>query len=75
MALAALILVAVETSIEPSADLLRLAGDFRPPKSPVTAARLIAEGYKPGPALGAELRRREAAWIAAGCPAELPPGD
>lgn len=75
VALASLILVAAETGIEPPTNLLQLAGDFRPPKSPVTAARLIAEGYQPGPALGAELRRREAAWIAAGCPAELPPGD
>lgn len=56
-----------EGSAEPG--LFALARDFRPPESPVTAARLIAEGYLPGPALGAELRRREAAWIAAGCPA------
>ena len=75
VASAALLLAAIETKIEPSADLLDLVRHFQPPKSPVTAAGLIAEGYAPGPALGAELRRREAAWIAAGCPAGPMNGD
>jgi poly(A) polymerase len=69
VASAALRLAAAEKGLEPAVDLLRFARDFHPPKSPVTATRLIAEGYAPGPALGVELRRREAAWIAAGCPA------
>lgn len=68
VAFAALILAAVYREEEPAMDLIRLACDFKPPRSPVTAARLMAEGYAPGPLLGAELRRREAAWIAAGCP-------
>lgn len=71
---AALLLAAVELARDPAGDLVSLARDFHPPKSPVTAARLLAEGYVPGPALGAELRRREAAWIAAGCPTELDDG-
>ncbi|PKR87304.1 CCA tRNA nucleotidyltransferase [Pleomorphomonas diazotrophica] len=70
----ALLLAAFELGRDPGGDLVSLARDFHPPKSPVTAARLLAEGYVPGPALGAELRRREAAWIAAGCPAELDGG-
>ena len=68
---AALLFAAAERGCDPAADLVLVARDFRPPQSPVTAARLMAEGYVPGPALGAELRRREAAWIAAGCPAEF----
>lgn len=74
VAVSALLLAAVELGHDPGGDLVLLARDFHPPKSPVTAARLLAEGYVPGPALGAELRRREAAWIAAGCPAELDGG-
>lgn len=70
VALGALLLAAADSGQEPESDLVRLARDFRPPRSPITAARLIAEGYHPGPALGAELRRREAAWVVAGCPAE-----
>lgn len=68
VAFAALLLAAAEAGPDPDGTLLSLARDLHPPKSPVTAAGLIAEGYVPGPALGAELRRREAAWIAAGCP-------
>jgi len=75
VAFAALLLAAAGGGEEPVADLVRLACEFRPPRSPVTAARLMSEGYVPGPALGAELRRREAAWIAAGCPAEPFDGD
>ncbi|SCM78018.1 putative poly(A) polymerase [uncultured Pleomorphomonas sp.] len=75
VAFAALLLAAADKGEEPAADLVRLACEFRPPRSPITAARLMSEGYVPGPALGAELRRREAAWIAAGCPAEPLDGD
>ena len=74
VASAALLLAAAERGRDSATDLVPLARTFRPPESPVTAARLIAEGYAPGPALGAELRRREAAWIAAGCPAEFKDG-
>lgn len=70
VAFAALLLAAADKGKEPALDLVRLASDFKPPRSPITAARLMAEGYVPGPLLGAELRRREAAWIAAGCPTE-----
>lgn len=48
--------------------LHELARSWRAPVFPVRAADLIAAGMSPGPALGAELRRREAAWIAAGYP-------
>ena len=41
------------------------------PRFPLSGADLIASGWKPGPELGAELRRLEAEWIAAG----MPPGD
>ncbi|WP_036839208.1 CCA tRNA nucleotidyltransferase [Pleomorphomonas oryzae] len=75
VAFAALILAAVHRGEEPTMDLIRLAWDFKPPRSPVTAARLMVEGYVPGPLLGAELRRREAAWIAAGCPVDPFGGD
>lgn len=75
VAFAALLLAGASNGQEPTVDLVRLAGDFKPPRSPITAARLMAEGYVPGPLLGAELRRREAAWIAAGCPAEPFDGD
>lgn len=75
VAFAALLLAGASNGPEPTVDLVRLAGDFKPPRSPITAARLMAEGYVPGPLLGAELRRREAAWIAAGCPAEPFDGD
>lgn len=33
------------------------------PTCPINGADLIAEGYMPGPALGAELKRREASWL------------
>jgi len=75
VASAALLLAGAETGLDPGIDLLSLACDLRPPKSPVTAAGLIAEGYVPGPALGVELRRREAAWIAAGCPTDASDGN
>ncbi len=74
VASAALILAAAEQGCDPKANLAQIARDFCPPESPVTAARLMAEGYVPGPGLGAELRRREAVWIAAGCPVEFPDG-
>ncbi|WP_370676357.1 CCA tRNA nucleotidyltransferase [Pleomorphomonas sp. PLEO] len=70
VASAALLLAVARAGHDLDIDLLLLARDLQLPKSPVTAAGLIAEGYVPGPALGAELRRREAAWIAAGCPTE-----
>lgn len=75
VAFAALLLAGADNGREPATDLVHLASDFKPPRSPVTAARLMSEGYAPGPALGAELRRREAAWIAAGCPVEPFDGD
>lgn len=74
VATAALFMASAVQGNDPASDLISIAGDFRPPKSPVTAAGLIAEGYVPGPALGAELRRREALWIAAGCPTALAEG-
>jgi poly(A) polymerase len=65
----ALLLAAATSRSDAPSDIVELARHFAAPAFPVTASLLIAEGYLPGPALGAELRRREAAWIAAGCPA------
>ena len=39
------------------------------PKLPVSGADFIARGLAPGPAMGAALKRFEAAWIAADFPA------
>jgi poly(A) polymerase len=38
--------------------------DANPEPCPVTAADLLAAGHRPGPALGAALRRIEDAWLA-----------
>lgn len=43
-----------------------LARDWRAPRFPITGRDLIAEGVRPGPELGRELRAREEAWIAGG---------
>lgn len=69
VAFEALLLAAATRRKGAPSDLVEIARHFVAPACPVTATGLIAEGYLPGPALGAELRRREAAWIAAGCPA------
>lgn len=65
----ALLLATATNRSDAPCDLVDLARHFVAPAFPVTASLLMAEGYVPGPALGAELRRREADWIAAGCPA------
>ncbi|WP_127145290.1 CCA tRNA nucleotidyltransferase [Pelagibacterium montanilacus] len=43
--------------------LARLAA-LDPPSFPVAGGDLVAIGYRPGPELGAEIRRLEALWIA-----------
>ncbi|MFG1477576.1 CCA tRNA nucleotidyltransferase [Xanthobacter sp. V4C-4] len=48
--------------------LVRLIGAWTPPRLPVTASALMAQGLKPGPALGRALVAVEAAWIAADFP-------
>lgn len=48
---------------EPQAALLSLVQDWRAPVFPVTGEDLIREGFTPGPDLGAELKRREDAWL------------
>ncbi|WP_237153198.1 CCA tRNA nucleotidyltransferase [Oryzibacter oryziterrae] len=58
-----------ETNLPSSLDLAR---HWRAPAFPLRAADLIARGFEPGPAVGAELRRQEAAWIAAGYPVAWP---
>ncbi|MEP9368626.1 CCA tRNA nucleotidyltransferase [Xanthobacter sp. VNH20] len=52
------------------APLLALARSWPVPAAPFCAADLIAQGLKPGPALGAALARMEEAWIAADFPAD-----
>ncbi len=48
--------------------LIRQSGSWQRPRLPVTSRDLIARGLKPGPALGAALRRAEAVWIKADFP-------
>lgn len=48
----------------------RLPERWKPPRFPISGADLIAAGWKAGPELGAELRRLEAEWLAAGLPAD-----
>lgn len=71
VALAALLLAAAETKADISPGMQALACDWQPPRFPVRPADLVAEGFVPGPELGDELRRREAAWVAAGYPKVL----
>lgn len=48
---------------EPQAALINLVQDWQAPVFPVTGEELIAQGMKPGPDLGAELKRREEEWL------------
>ncbi|MGE3989895.1 CCA tRNA nucleotidyltransferase [Pseudorhodoplanes sp.] len=50
--------------------LLALPARWQPPACPIAAADLMARGVAKGPALGAALRRAEAAWIAADFPSD-----
>ncbi len=43
--------------------MLDVIQDWDIPVFPIKGADLMAEGYQPGPALGAELARREQQWI------------
>jgi poly(A) polymerase len=52
------------------AALLSLPERWAPPKFPLAAKDFLSRGLAKGPALGAALRRAEAAWIAAGFPTE-----
>ena len=45
-------------------DLLTFADRWPIPRFPLTGQDLIAQGYKPGPAVGRELARLEDWWIA-----------
>lgn len=49
---------------EPQAALLDILYNWRAPEFPIKGEDLIAQGYKPGPELGAELKRREEEWLA-----------
>mgnify|MGYP003339498108 CR=1 FL=1 len=51
--------------------LATLPQRFIAPKLPLKAADLLALGVARGPALGAALRRAEAAWVAADFPGEI----
>jgi len=51
-------------------DLAALPDRWTAPKFPLAAKDFIERGVAKGPALGAALSRAEAAWIAAGFPAE-----
>ncbi|WP_417585248.1 CCA tRNA nucleotidyltransferase [Pelagibacterium sp.] len=43
---------------------LAIASAFYPGHFPLSGADLVSKGYRPGPALGAELKRLETLWIA-----------
>ncbi len=49
---------------------LAFAQDAPQPRLPVSGADFMARGLKPGPAMGAALKRFEEAWIAADFPAD-----
>lgn len=68
VATAALARVAADRGEAVADDLAEVAERWRAPVFPLRAADLIAAGMKPGPELGAVLKEREAAWIAAGYP-------
>jgi poly(A) polymerase len=51
-------------------DLALLGDIWTPPRFPLRAADLTARGVPTGPRLGAALKAAEAAWIAAGFPAD-----
>jgi poly(A) polymerase len=48
------------------ASAANLAGSWTRPKFPVSGADLIERGWKPGPALGAQLKSLEDQWISGG---------
>lgn len=48
---------------EPQAALLDVLARWQAPEFPLTGEDLIAQGYKPGPELGAEIKRRETEWL------------
>lgn len=50
--------------------LAALAASWPVPAFPLKAADFLARGMRPGPALGAALKRAEEAWIEAGFPME-----
>jgi poly(A) polymerase len=52
------------------AGLLSLPERWKAPKFPLSGKDFLARGLAKGPALGAALKRAEAAWIAAGFPTE-----
>ena len=47
----------------PDANSLAILKSWTAPVFPVTGADLIREGFSPGPDLGAELQKRETAWL------------
>ena len=47
-------------------------GDEGAPVFPLTGADLVRAGLPPGPEIGRRLAAERAAWLAAGCPAEVP---
>ncbi len=51
-----------------SASWVRRAGMIDIPVFPVTGKALLKEGFKAGPDVGRELKKREAAWIRRGLP-------
>lgn len=47
-------------------EAVKIIQNWEIPDFPLTGEDLIKEGFKPGPALGEELNRREDAWISGG---------
>lgn len=55
-----------------AAEVVATARSWRVPRPPFAAADLMALGLRPGPKLGAALRRAEAAWARADFPDDAP---
>lgn len=61
------LLACVRGDKKPHEEFIRTAQNFEAPVFPVTGDDLITEGFKPGPELGKELKRREQEWLMQQC--------
>lgn len=56
----------LKIDLNKASEFIDIAMKWDVPVFPVTGAALIAQGYEPGPALGAKLKALEEEWIAGG---------
>lgn len=59
-------LIKLKNNIKKTEQYIDITEKWDAPKFPVSGADLIAQGYKPGPELGAKLKALEEEWIAGG---------